>query len=63
MKFSDKAQAFISKAASKVAEIKDYEILDKEIEDMVNDYVAYTGISDMNEIANIQNAIYEELHR
>ena len=63
MKFSDKEQAFITQAAAKVADIKDYDSLDKEIEDMVNDYVAYTGISDMNEIANIQNAIYEELHR
>ena len=63
MRFSDKTQAFITKAASKAAGIEDYDILDRKIEDMVDDYVVDTGISDMDEIANIQNAIYEKLNR
>ena len=63
MRFSDKTQAFIMKTASKTAGIEDYDILDRKIEDMVDDYVVDTGISDMDEIANIQNAIYEKLNR
>jgi len=63
LKFSGNTAIFIKETAKKAQLAKTYDELYCLIDSLVNDYARKNGISDEDEIANIENAIYQEANR
>ena len=63
LKFSGNTVTFINEVAKMAQFAKTYDELYCLIDSLVNDYARENGISDEDEIANIENAIYQEAKR
>ena len=63
LKFSGNTVTFINEVAKMAQFAKTYDELYCLVDSLVNDYARENGISDEDEIANIENAIYQEAKR